>query len=169
MSGRDGWVLSVLGRVDGLYAFGSFDKSGTTVVNGAARWDGSSWQPVGAGFPSRSYPYASVSWGSDLVVAGDFDSAGGLPASNIARWDGSTWHALGSGLDENTLKRLPYSTAISSPAESSPTPAGVRPAGSRDGTAPNGRRWARIVSEVSALRVIDGRLYAGGSFRCADG
>ncbi|MCU0867811.1 MAG: hypothetical protein MUC36_28835 [Planctomycetes bacterium] len=67
-----------------------------------ARWNGSTWLPLAAGFSDQGGPFeiraATVLPNGDLVVAGLFTVAGGTPANNIARWNGTTWSALGTGL-----------------------------------------------------------------------
>ncbi|MBI1191226.1 MAG: hypothetical protein GC200_11170 [Tepidisphaera sp.] len=76
-----------------------------------ARWDGQSWQPLGAGVtdPSSNATIWCMAAGDDgLYVGGEFNSIGGVPAINIARWDGIAWHALGVGLDGRVDDLLMY-------------------------------------------------------------
>jgi hypothetical protein len=139
-------------------------------VNGAARWDGSSWLPLGTGFlvNSGQYPIAALSWGSDLIAIGEFDEVSGVPAANIARWDGADWHPLDAGLDGEGLALAEFEGDLVAGGEF--TQAGGVPA---TGIARwNGSSWGPIgdnAVEVTALRVVDGRLFAAGAFRCPDG
>lgn len=71
-----------------------------------ARWNGTSWLPMGAGFADTSV-FATVAiltlavdGNGHLVAGGRFTSAGGTPASNIARWNGAAWSAMGAGTDD---------------------------------------------------------------------
>lgn len=73
---------------------------------GLARWTGSEWERVGAGFtnPPVGQPIGvaeMVVWddgtGPALFVAGRFREVAGVQANHIARWDGQSWSALGSG------------------------------------------------------------------------
>ncbi|MBL8876832.1 MAG: hypothetical protein JNM86_13635 [Phycisphaerae bacterium] len=85
-----------------VVAGGTFlTASGTAAVN-IARWNGSSWFPLGAGASGAGSDNAvlalAVLPNGDLVAGGKFTQAGGSPASNIARWDGSTWSPMGSGM-----------------------------------------------------------------------
>jgi trimeric autotransporter adhesin len=80
---------------------GSFTRCGSVAVNNIARWDGQTWQALGAGIEDQTSPIQAMKViGTDLFVGGAFTSAGGVPVSNIARWDGTAWHALGSGVDD---------------------------------------------------------------------
>lgn len=84
-----------------LYAGGSFNRSGATVVNRIARWDGSAWQPLGEGVDGNVLALAVAD--GILYAGGSFDSAGGAPANNIARWNIATgsWSSLGAGLSSS--------------------------------------------------------------------
>ncbi len=84
-----------------LIAAGDFTASGDTDVKGIARWDGSSWSPLGDGIgddPATDVVGPMTVYNGTLVVAGHFSTAGGVPVSNIARWDGAGWSPLGEGL-----------------------------------------------------------------------
>lgn len=90
----------VLGPDDSVYAGGAFDTAGSTLARSIARWDGSSWHPVGTGIDGSVHALVVGSDGS-LYAGGDFITAGGVTANHIARWDGTLWHPLGSGMDRN--------------------------------------------------------------------
>ena len=89
-----------------LYAGGYFTSAGGLAVNNIAKWDGSTWSPVGeglSGFYGIAYDLTVFDDGSGagpaLYAAGHFTIAGGVTANNIAKWDGSEWTALGTGID----------------------------------------------------------------------
>ena len=92
-----------------LFAGGGFRQVGALGVSSIARWDGTSWAPLGAGVSSSGTPYSYVfsqafvpdafSEGPALFAGGFFDTAGVTPAMNVAQWDGKGWSALGRGLD----------------------------------------------------------------------
>jgi len=73
-------------------------------VNNIAKWDGTSWSPVGGGTaPNAAAPIYDLvvfndGTGPALYAAGDFNSAGGAAVNNIARWDGTAWHDVGGGV-----------------------------------------------------------------------
>jgi len=84
-----------------LYAGGSFTKSGATTLNHIAKWDGTTWSPLGTGLIGTST--ASVSaiavTGNNIYVTGAFTNAGGIIVSNVAKWDGTAWSAMGNGTE----------------------------------------------------------------------
>src|SRR5262249_16737999 len=75
-----------------LVAAGSFTAAGGTAAGNIARWNGSSWQPLGTGIPGTVR--ALTTFNGDLVAGGRF----GVVGNNIATWTGSSWTSLGSGL-----------------------------------------------------------------------
>lgn len=83
-----------------LVASGFFTMIGSATAANIAKWDGTSWSPLGAGLSGGTATTLAVyddGTGPALYAAGDFGMAGGQPANGIARWDGTTWSALGSG------------------------------------------------------------------------
>ncbi|MBL8861445.1 MAG: hypothetical protein JNK02_05480 [Planctomycetes bacterium] len=88
-----------------LYAGGGFVRLGSPsgpFANGVARYDGSAWEPLGAGTQNAAGTATGVvaafetfdaGAGPRLYVGGTFERAGGLPVSNIASWNGSSWSA----------------------------------------------------------------------------
>src|SRR6185295_4539526 len=64
-----------------------------------ARWDGTSWTPLGSGVDDTVQALAVFDDGSGpaLFAGGNFTHAGGVAANGLARWDGSSWSAVGSG------------------------------------------------------------------------
>ncbi|MCA8953892.1 MAG: hypothetical protein KDE27_30560, partial [Planctomycetes bacterium] len=94
-------ALAVMPNGD-VVAGGRFTFAGGVAASGIARWNGSSWAPLGAGMTS---PFAVVRAlttlpNGDLVAAGSFTTAGGIACNHIARWDGVAWSALGVGVDD---------------------------------------------------------------------
>ena len=87
----------------GLYA------GGTQLTGGILRWNGDTWNPIGAKHDGSVH---DMVFGSDgrIYVGGDFRSVTQpdttqLEALRIAAWNGSTWEALGMGFNTavNTL------------------------------------------------------------------
>jgi hypothetical protein len=95
-----------------LIAGGKFTMAGDIPVNCIARWDGSSWHPLGEGITGVQMFWNSigdtlyldpqvnafVEYRGDLIVGGMFSHAGGLEFVSIARWDGANWTPLGGGI-----------------------------------------------------------------------
>lgn len=89
-------ALAVLPNGD-LVAGGSFDHAGGVPVGHLARWNGTAWADMGAGF---AYVHAlAVLPNGDLVVGGEFSRLNSL-GNNVARWDGTTWFDLTQGIGQ---------------------------------------------------------------------
>jgi hypothetical protein len=104
---REVAALAVAANGD-VFVGGYFTRAGGASANGIARWNGATWNTLGAGaangvlMPGDFYcgAYAlAISNTGDLYVAGSFTQAGGVPASHVAKWDGASWSTLGSGLN----------------------------------------------------------------------
>ncbi len=82
-----------------LYAAGSFSQASGVPANNIAKWDGSTWSPLGAGL-LESTPFGAAltvfddDTGPALYVSGQFTLAGGQTANHIAKWDGTAWAPL---------------------------------------------------------------------------
>jgi len=155
-----------------LYAGGYFTNAGGSTVNYIAKWNGSTWSPLGSGM--NDWVYALAVSGSELYAGGQFTMAGGLAANCIAKWNGSAWSPLGSGMSSNV-----YALAVSGSelyAGGYFTNAG--------GVAANyiakwnGSAWSALGSgmgpwyyfiTVNALAVSGSDLYCGGVFYTAGG
>lgn len=73
-----------------LYAGGSFTEAGTETVSNVAKWDGTSWSPVGSGRPT--YVHEFCDWNGKLVAGGLYN---GNTDNSVAYWDGSSWNGMG--------------------------------------------------------------------------
>lgn len=84
-----------------LYIGGSFTAVGPITANRIAKWDGSTWSPLGIGLAQTSSYVAAmaVDQTGNLYVAGDFNNAGGVSVSHVAKWNGTTWSSIGSTLN----------------------------------------------------------------------
>jgi Rax2 C-terminal beta propeller domain len=90
-------IFALLVSGTNLYVGGLFDTAGGAPAASIAKWDGSSWSPLGTGMwgGHAIHPLVSAVSGTRLFAAGSFSTAGGVFARNIAAWDGSAWSALG--------------------------------------------------------------------------
>jgi len=91
------------GTGSALYAGGDFSTAGGVAASNIAKWDGSSWSPLGsgvAGGPGGVYNLHVYDDGSGpaLYVGGWFETAGGITANGIAKWDGTSWTTVGTGV-----------------------------------------------------------------------
>lgn len=92
------------GSVDAMIVIGSDLYVGGTFVsvNGVpaariARWDGTNWFAVGAGFASGSTVRALAAHGGNVIAGGTIAAYQG-----IAKWNGATWSTVGAGLQNGT-------------------------------------------------------------------
>jgi hypothetical protein len=85
-----------------LYMGGSFTSVGGTPLSRIAKWNGSTWSPVGGGISNNVSALVVLNDGNGpaLYVGGFFTTAGGAPGNGIARWDGSNWSAFGAGVSD---------------------------------------------------------------------
>ena len=79
-----------------VYAGGSFTVAGGIIANNVAKWNGTTWSPLGTGVDGTVYALAVASNG-DVYAGGVFTRAGGTAANYVAKWDGMAWNALGTG------------------------------------------------------------------------
>ena len=105
LRGIDGKVdTSTLWHRDGpaakpvLVVAGGFVVAGTSFATNIALWNGTAWEPLGAGIGGEVRALAELPNGN-LVAAGSFRSASGVAVMNVASWDGHTWSGLGTGID----------------------------------------------------------------------
>ncbi len=90
-----------------VFVGGNFQNAGEiTGTNYIARWDGSTWNPVGSLNAINNTVYSIVISGNNVYVGGKFTDAGGSGGPNrLARWDGSTWNPVGSATAINAEVR----------------------------------------------------------------
>jgi trimeric autotransporter adhesin len=183
-SGFNNAVLTLESYRGDVIAGGSFSSSGATATSRVARWNGSTWQPMGLGTNAvvRALKSFFVPLGKNniIVAGGDFTTANGTSASRIAYWTESSlngtvtpWQPMGSGFNGSVyaIERFNNATfAAGAFTASGATPvnriakytaAGWEQVGATAGGGFNGL--------VYALRVENGELYAAGSFTMADG
>ena len=95
-----------------LIAGGMFTIAGTASVSNLARWNGTTWSPMGSGV-NASVRSLTVFQNGDVAAGGAFSTAGGIPANCIARWNGSTWSAMGSGMSGAAFNTVTALTVVS--------------------------------------------------------
>src|SRR5262245_36393918 len=185
--GPDGSVRAIEAFDDGsgpaLFWGGSLKHAAGQAVNNVAKWDGSSWSPLGSGLDDFVVDALTVFDDGDgpaLYAGGDFTQASGVAAKDIAKWDGSSWAALGSGFNFRVLALRVFDdgggAALYAGGEF--TTAGGASAGKIAKW--DGSSWSTLGTgmglsntSVSALVVFDDgggpALYAGGLFSSAGG
>lgn len=164
-----------------VYIGGRFSQVGNLLVNNLARWNGSSWNPVGtaptdgvgaaAGGTVNALVFAP---NGDLYVGGAFATAGSVTANGVARWTGTAWNALADAGGAVGLGASGRAGALAlAPNGDLYVGGNFSTAGSLStaGVARwNGTAWNRVGSGLgnSAVDVLalapNGDLYAGGQF-----
>ena len=177
-----GGVYALTADANGvLYAGGTFTNlDGDLAADHIAAYDGT-WHAVGGGIDT--FVRALTAKGTDVYVGTDKVNVGGIAAADyVVKWDGFAWHALGA----NTAGWFTTSTYIYALAASgsmvfasgSFQNASGQPAADNvawfDGTewralGSNGSGDGPWSGEGRALAVVNGQLYAGGSFTSAGG
>ena len=162
-----------------IVAGGIFAAAGGVGANYIARWNGSSWSPLGSGMSGAGTTRATgvlalVRLADDSLVAGGvFTTAGGVGANNIAHWNGTSWSPLGSGISASD----PFVSAIATRSGSDIVAGGwFMTAGgvSANGVARwDGSSWSPLATSSNAVYSLcelpGGDLVAGGSFATMGG
>ncbi len=188
-NGVDFTVRALAARGGELYVGGYFTQANVggpaLTTNRIARWNGSSWSPVGSGAGNglNASVLALEFLGEDLYAGGSFAQAnvGGavVNVSRIARWNGSTWSAVGSGgsgvnaavhalaalngqlyVGGGFTQANVGAAAINANRIARWSGSGWSSLGSGGGNGVNDIVWA--------FAVLDGQLYAGGEFTQAN-
>ena len=146
-------------------------KIGGVSARNIARWDGSAWGPMGAGF--NYWVYGVTIYDGQPVALGPMQLSGTTTVNGAARWDGSSWQPLGAGFNV-FVGEWPYAGAQWGSdliVVGDFTVAGGVPAehvARWDGSA-----WHALGSGVDgfagALAVFEGDLIVGGLFTHAGG
>ncbi len=162
-----------------LYVAGNFRYAGGVTVYNIAKWNGTSWEPLGTGFYSSVTAMAVFDDGTGpaLYVSGYFTYSGNTPLNHIAKWDGSQWSEVGGGLDKAARALLTFDDGYGPAlyAAGNFRIAGGAPA--RGIARWNGFAWEPlgqgVEGEVYALAVFDDGsgpgLFVGGSLTLAGG
>lgn len=164
-------VVAMLPRANGeLIAAGAFSVANGSVGNSIARWNGSTWAPLGSGLLLGGFEASVVGLlelpNGDLLVAGYFDTAGGAPASALARWNGSSWAPWSA----NTVGSV---SAMVFDATGALVVARLVPGVGFDVARWNGSTWTSLGTFSSPARSLlvlpNGDLLAGGNFTSIGG
>ncbi len=93
------WAVYDDGSGPALYAAGAFTSIGAQPIQGVARWNGTSWSPVGNSprFVTSIEVYDDGS-GSELYAGGSLSHIFVGVDTGVARWNGTIWHLV-PGID----------------------------------------------------------------------
>jgi hypothetical protein len=95
--GTDGAVYAlVVGEGGDLYIGGGFTTVGGVSASNVARWDGSTWSPLGSGTGDEVWTLA-LDGDGNLYAGGVFTTAGGVNVNHVARWNGDACGRAATG------------------------------------------------------------------------
>jgi hypothetical protein len=168
---ENAWVGDLIEYDGDLIAAGRFAYAGSTWAQSIARWDGSTWYPLGH-IGLSCFVAALAVYNGDLYAGGYIESGVDRGRGVIARWDGAAWNVVGGGVDG------PVNDLLVSDGELI-VAGSFRMAGGSWAdrvVAWNGTSWRSLAYPgpgggssvenvfVYALQRFEGNLYAGGHF-----
>jgi trimeric autotransporter adhesin len=148
--GVNGAVSALTTYANGLYVGGSyFTLAGGVPVTHLARWDGTTYSPVGSGFgfgPDFGQMSCLATYQGKLFASGEFLSVDGVPCRSIGQFDGVSWDSVGTGADSvgivvDSISMGPF----------------------------GGWYYIHAPATISAMIEFGGELYVGGTFNMVGG
>ncbi|HYE02249.1 MAG TPA: GC-type dockerin domain-anchored protein [Phycisphaerales bacterium] len=101
-----------------LFVGGGFSTAGGQPAANVAKWDGTSWSPLGTGVNSNVLGLTVFDEDGAgpglpaLYAAGNFSHAGALLVNQVARWNGAAWSSLDGGADSQVSVLLGVDAGI---------------------------------------------------------
>ncbi len=100
--------VSALANFNGeMFAGGAFTTAGGTPANNVARWNASTWQPVGNGLSGNVNAFSTFEY--DLIAGSNFNINGSI---SVARWNGTVWQPTGTGINGSVQAIAGWSTGL---------------------------------------------------------
>ena len=90
-------IAGDLGDGQKLYFGGKFRAAGASFAPRVARFDGTHFEPLGAGLDGevKQLCVFNSAAGTALYAAGSFTASGSVPMRGLARWNGTSWSSIG--------------------------------------------------------------------------
>ncbi|MCB9878137.1 MAG: hypothetical protein H6835_11100 [Planctomycetes bacterium] len=98
-------VQTISAELGTLYVGGAFDSAGSVAAANVARWNGTTWQAMGAGLPADVTSVVRM-WSGDVFAAG-------LATDGPMQWNGTTWQSLPGLYAPQSGAAGPWVTAMS--------------------------------------------------------
>ncbi len=166
------WALTP-GPNGSLFAGGrSLTHFGSVSAESIARWDGTNWSAMAAGF--HGVVYAITVEGTNIFAGGSFTNSGSNRVSHIARWNGTNWVAIGNELGYSgtpavfAIALVGSEVYIGGEFTSAGNDTNVQYLAKLSGT-----NWVPVGSPLSgpvrAITSISNTVYIGGDFSNAGG
>jgi hypothetical protein len=163
-----------------LYVGGNFDSVDGKAIFALAKYNGTAWSAVGLGLFTTAADeddgvFAMAVYKGALYVGGGIDNAGGIQVSEVAEWDGKNWYPVGDSTIGPMYAMAVYNNYLYVGGWAD-TIGGIA---TNSIAKWNGKAWSAVNpggitgepggSQVSALTVYNGELYAGGYFDSING
>ena len=159
-----------------LWVGGDFASAGGVPCANIARWNGTTWSPVGPGLTAAVASQTSVRGVTGLGVLpsgqvaaiGPFDTSGassfGAPLGGAARWNGVFWERIGGGIGSlsspSSNSMLPLGMSVAPNGEI--VVVGQRLAGTRRMLRWNLSQWQELPSATDQNAIPLCALFSGG-------
>lgn len=168
--GMSDWVYASTVYNGDLIVGGKFTAAGGVNANHIARWDGTSWHPLGLGVNGKVNDM--IVWNGQLIVGGEFTEAGGVPMLFIAKWNGTQWLTDLGDMGSIVTSFAIYDTKLIVGGyftEADGIPVNYITQYTNSGWAPIGTGVVGTQGQVMDLEVYNNELIAGGFFTSAGG
>lgn len=168
--GANDWVYATTVYNGNLIVGGKFTSIGGVSANHIAKWNGTSWQPLGAGLNGKVN--ALMVYNGNLYAGGEFTMSGSTTVNYIAKWNGTQWKDDLGDMNNIVTSLAVYNNMLYVGGYF--TSADGTPANYIAKT--NGDNWFTVGAgvggtqgQIMALGVYNNQLIAGGFFTTAGG
>jgi len=163
-----------------LYIAGCFTSVNGVAATYIAKFNGSSWTPVGNGLwhtGNTSTIYSGVKClaihNGELYAGGSFNLSGSTTLSNIAKWNGTAWVGVGSGFTSSVFSLCSFNNELYA--------GGFLSFGNNGIAKWNGSSWTNVGTGMQSsssssggglvrdMKVYGNLLYIGGQFYSGNG
>ncbi len=168
--GMSDWVYASTIYNGDLIVGGKFTSAGGVNANHIARWDGTSWHPLGLGVNSKVNDM--IVFNGELIVGGEFTEAGGVPMLFISKWNGTQWLTDLGDMGSTVTSFAIYNNKLIVGGyftEADGVPVNYITQYTNAGWAPIGTGVVGLQGQVMDLEVYNNELIAGGFFTAAGG
>lgn len=143
-----------------VYIGGFFPVSGSSMVGGLVRWDGSSFDAMNYTGMDR-YVRAITRFNDTIYAAGQFWSID----QHIAKWNGSSWDSIGRVNNGGAFNLVPFNNELYAVGVFD----SINNSGGNNIVKWNGASWSNLKDTtfngiITSMAVFGGEIYIGGNF-----
>lgn len=163
--GLNGAVTYLATHNGSLIAAGGFTASGNDIsIKYIASWNGSTWNPVSAGYTFKTGNGPNVSYDNKLIIGNIWDTINNIPMKGIAAYDGVNFVSLGNPSLTYVSSFWVFNNQLFLSGDIGNVKAVL---------VWNGMNWQQVGGifndDVWSLEDYNGELIAGGRFSSCDG